>query len=97
LTSVDFSKNNFRETNVAGMVMMSAFPGITDIQRTSRHVRFVPVTDFHSPSFQSPYGQATMPVARSRFAALAILKLMTSSNAVGRSTGISATAVPRKS
>jgi hypothetical protein len=28
---------------------------------------------------------------------LAILKLMTSSNAVGRSTGISATAVPRKS
>jgi hypothetical protein len=59
--------------------------------------QYLPVTDFPCPSFSVTLQQSDDAGRQIKVRCFSILKLMTSSKAVGRSTGISATAVPRKS
>jgi hypothetical protein len=80
---------------------MSALPPIADIAERDLDVRFVPKADVLRCGEERRYSITSSAVASSlsgtaKPSALAVLRLMTSSNLVGCSTGNSAGLAPRK-
>ena len=74
---------------------MSASPPKADMCSATQHVRFVPIADIATYSITSS-AFARKAGGMLRPSALAVIKLMTRSNLVGCSTGISPGFVPRK-